>query len=531
MPLGHSDASPGPGSIPRLKGLTPALIGLLDAAGRALDRRDLKGAQSPLSEAVRLSPEHPEVLRLCAVACVIGGQPADAVAALRHALRQCPDDALLYNNLGSALNATGQGDAAVTAFRRATEFGPNLAAAWYNLGKTLKVRADTAGADEALARAVALAPEHIAARIVYADNLKAIGRVGAAEAAYREALHRDPGAAHAWWGLANLKTVRFDAAETAELGRRFADRAARDRAALGFALAKALEDQDRHADAFGVLTEANALRRAEVPWNAAQLSGQIDAIASAFAAMPRDAGDRGREVVFVVSLPRSGSTLVEQILAAHPEVEGAGELPDLVGVIGEESARRGAAFTEWAAGATDEDWRRLGERYLERTEPWRRARPRFTDKSLLNWPYVGAAARMLPGARFIDCRRDPLETALSCYRQWFNQGQGWSYGIEDIAACLADHGRLMRHWHALLPDSILTLTHEHLLADPEGTVHGLLDFCGLEFDPRCLDFHAAERSVRTASAAQVRRPLARSTGRADLYGPSLDPLRRALASR
>ena len=527
----HPDASPTPGSIPRLKGLTPELVRLLDLAGRALDRRDLAGAELPLSEAFHLAPEHPEVLRLFAVACVIGGRPGEAVAALRHALERCPDDALLYNNLGSALSANGEGEAALVAFRRAAELGPQLAAAWYNLGKTLKARAESAAADDALERAVALAPAHVAARIVYADNLKAIGRIAEAAAAYREALRHDPGAAQAWWGLANLKVVRFDPGDTAELERRFADSGARDRPVLGFALAKALEDEDRFAEAFGVLNEANALRRRQVSWDAAQSSREVDAIASAFAGPARDGGDRGREVIFIVSLPRTGSTLVEQIIAAHPDVEGAGELPDIAIVIGEESKRRGAAFPGWVAQATAADWQRLGERYLERTQRWRRERPRFTDKSLLNWPYVSAAARMLPGARFVDCRRDPIETALSCYRQWFNQGQAWSYAIDDIAACLADHERLMRHWHAVLPDAMLTIVHETLLADPEGTVRRLLYFCGLAFDVRCLEFHAGERSVRTASAAQVRQPLARSTGRVDRFGALLDPLRRAIASR
>jgi hypothetical protein len=242
--------------------------------------------------------------------------------------------------------------------------------------------------------------------------------------------------------------------------------------------------------------------------------------------MPSD--DFGREVVFIVSLPRAGSTLVEQIVAAHPEVEGAGELPDLSIVIDEESRRRGAAFPAWVGEAGTADWRRLGERYLERTARWRTERPRFTDKSLLNVPYVGAAAAMLPGARFVHCRRDPVETALSCYRQWFAQGQAWSYAIDDIAACVHGHARLAERWQTLLPGAFRAIVHEELAAEPETTVRGLLDFLGLPFDARCLEFHRSTRNVRTASAAQVRQPLRRDTGRADRYGRLLDPMRRAL---
>jgi tetratricopeptide (TPR) repeat protein len=341
-----------------------------------------------------------------------------------------------------------------------------------------------------------------------------------------------PNTAHAWWGLANLKTARFDAADTAELERHFTQAGSRedDHAALGFALAKALEDQDRYADAWRVLRDANALRRAQQPWDAAAFSRGIDAIMAVFDTAPMPAGDPalGREVIFIVSVPRSGSTLVEQIVATHPEVEGAGELPDLAAVLDEESRRRGESFSQWANQAEAQDWQRLGERYLERTLRWRARRPRCTDKSLLNWQFVGAARAMLPGARFVYCRRDPLETALSCYRQWFNAGQAFSYSIEDIGAYLRDHQRLMHFWRARHPNAIFEHVHEALLADTETSVRRLLESCGLTFDSACLDFHRSERNVRTASAAQVRIPLQRNTPRTVLYGALLDPLRHAL---
>jgi len=515
----------------RMRGLSTEVARLLAQAGAYLDKRDPAGAAQALAGARALAPDHPEVLRLWAVACILEGHPDAAVAALRRALAANADDALLHNNLGSALAACGDSEGATAAFRRATELAPALAAAWYNLGKTLKARAQSNAAGDALERALALAPRHVAARVVYADNLKALGCIGDAEAAYRKALRYKPGAAHAWWGLANLKTVRFDAADAAALERCFAhDVAAEDRPALGFALAKALEDQDRYSEALDVLHQANALRRQQQPWDAGAFSREIDAIMATFANLPRSgqADGRGSEVIFIVSLPRAGSTLIEQIIASHPDIEGAGELPDLAAIIDEESRRRGAAFPVWAATADADDWKRLGESYLERTARWRLQRSRFTDKSLLNWPYVGAAAAMLPGARFVQCRRDRVETALSCYRQWFNQGQAFSYALDDIAAYLRDHDRLARLWSERLPSACHTLVHEDLLADPETCVRHLLAFCGLSFDARCLEFHRSERSVRTASAAQVREPLRRETGRAARYGDLLEPLRRAL---
>jgi len=518
----------------RMSGLSAEAARLLSLAGEQLERRDVARA-TPLIEGARaLQPNHPEVLRLWSVAHTLAGRTDEAILALRRALDALPDDALLHNNLGSALRASGDMEGAIAAFRRATELAPSLAAAWYNLGRTLKALALSEQAGPPLERAVSLAPRHVSARIVYGDNLKALGRIDEAEAAYRKALRQRSDAAFAWWGLANLKTVRFDAADALALTRCFeqADRAEDERAVLGFALAKALEDQDRYAEAFAVLGQANALRRRQQPWDAAAFGRSVDATIAAFRNIPIGAPSepqaQGHEVIFIVSMPRSGSTLVEQIIAAHPDVEGAGELPDLSAVIAEESRRRGVAFPEWTTSAGADDWERLGQRYLERTARWRERHPRFTDKSLLNGPYVGAAAAMLPGARFVHCRRDALETALSCYRQWFNHGQAFSYAIEDIAAYVRDHERLMRAWSDRLPQAFFTQVYEDLLADPDAAVHRLLDFCGLAFDPRCLEFHRSGRSVRTASAAQVREPLRRDTGRAGLYGVALEPLRRAL---
>jgi hypothetical protein len=238
----------------------------------------------------------------------------------------------------------------------------------------------------------------------------------------------------------------------------------------------------------------------------------------------------GREVIFIVGLPRSGSTLVEQILAAHASVAGGNELLDLPDTLEEESRRRGSRFPTWIHQAEAADWERLGRRYLERTARWREQRPMFTDKGLSNWRYVGAVAAMLPGARFIDCRRDPVETCLACFRQLFAKEQAFTYDLSELAAFWRDYDRMMQVWQQRYPDKVHKLVHEDLLADPEREIRRLLDFCALSFDATCLRFHEVEREVRTASAAQVREPLRRSTARADRYGDLLAPLRRSLAA-
>jgi hypothetical protein len=273
------------------------------------------------------------------------------------------------------------------------------------------------------------------------------------------------------------------------------------------------------------------MQRRRLRWNAAEHRAGIGAIEAAFAAaLPAPVDPRrGSEVIFIASIPRSGSTLVEQILASHPEVEGANEITDLPHVLDAESTRRNRPWIDWMREATPADWSRLGTEYLARTARWREHKPRFADKNLLTWKHVGAALAMLPAARAVIVRRDPLETCLACYRQWFAIGSEFSYDLDDMADYCVDFVRLSRFWLQRFPDRVFDLEYEALLADPEGVIRRLLDFCGLPFDPACLDFHQTRRTiVSAASAAQVRQPLQRGTLRSLNYGNLLDGLRRRL---
>lgn len=508
----------------------------LQAAAQFLRQRDSARMLHALQAVLAEAPGHPDALRLQAVALQIAGRSDEAIAAIGKALALHPDDAVLLNALGGVLSEAGRGDAALAAFRRACELQPDLASAWCNLGMTLLARGTIEEARSAFARALDCEPRHALARTGLANTLKMLGQAAAAAAEYRAVLVADPANVHAWGGLGELKTVPFDDRECAMLlelhaRARDGDRATEDRATIAFALARALEDRARYAEACAVLDQANAAMRRITPWDAAAFSRSIEAIAAAFDVPPAANPDasRGANVVFVVSLPRSGSTLVEQVLSAHSRVEGAGELPVLANLVQAESQRRGEPFPAWVAHADARDWARLGDEYLARTESARRSRPMHVDKALFNWPLVGAIRAMLPAARIVNCRRDPVETCWSIWRQRFARGQqAFSYDLASIAACWTDYDRLMFRWHARHPGRIHELAYERLVAEPEPTVRALLDFCGLPFEPACLRAHAAKRTVRTASAAQVREPLRDDTARAPRYGALLDPLRRLL---
>ena len=518
----------------RLEGLSAIGARYLQQAARDLDQGRLDDAARALQAVTALAPQHPEVLRLQAVIAWRRGQPAQGLAPLQRALAQWPDDAHILGNLGGVLAALGDADNAVRVFARASEVAPAQAGNWFNLGLALEALARHDEADAALRRALELEPGHLGARLAHASNLAALGDVDGAAAAWRAATVVAPNSAQAWFGLVDLKTTRLSDDELAALEALYTSATIDDdaRATAGFAFGKALEDHSRHDEALAVLQVANALRRRHARWDAREFSRGVDSIIDAFGRTEAAADaepDEGGDVVFVVGMPRSGTTLVEQILGAHPGIEGASELPDLDVVIREESHRRGQPFVAWVPLATPEDWRRLGRRYLERTRRWREHRPRHVDKMPDNWLVAGAALAMLPRARVVDCRREALETAWSCYKQRFANGRHlYAHDFADIAAQLRDHDRLMRHWERRFEGRVRVQSYEALVSDPESEVRALLAFCALPFDPACLEFHRAQRAVRSASAAQVRRPIEPDTARAKDYGDRLAPLRRLL---
>jgi hypothetical protein len=329
--------------------------------------------------------------------------------------------------------------------------------------------------------------------------------------------------------LANLKTESFTPADAKQIRHILQNQQLPPdaRALLGFSLYKALEDQRDYTGAFQALREANAVKRQLVTWDAAAEQAHVGAIIEAFRhplPAPLDP-TLGHEVIFIASLPRSGSTLVEHILASHPLVEGANEISDLSDVLEDESKRRGKDFPYWVTDATAEDWARLGKHYLARTARWRTKRPYFTDKGLQNWQWIGAIRAMLPGSKIINCHRDPVETCFACYRQLFSEGIHFSYDLEDLASYYNDYQRLSSYWQKQHPSQVLDLTYETLVQESEAQIRRLLAFCALPFDAACLSPHQTQRDVHsTASAAQVRQPIRADTARSPLYRDFLGPL-------
>lgn len=513
----------------RLQGLSSIGIQHITAAGRALDAGRVDQAFEQLAPVSAAYPNHPEVLRLHAGILSQRGLHTEALRVMQQALAQRPRDPVYHNTMGTLLGDAGEYELAIVSLQRACELQPAIPFAWYNLGLMLTRCVRNNEAIVALQQAVSLDPDQMDARALLADMLRTRGRIEDASIEYRKVLSERPTTGMAWWGLADLRTTRFTDNDIQRMRAAAQDRRASDDdlVAIGFALAKALEDTGRDADSLATLASANEIARRRQVWNSRAFFQNIAAIDAAFSQPQTVVSETiGEQVIFITSLPRSGSTLVEQILASHSSVEGAGELPDLPLVLSEESRRRGMPFPQWVSAMQPADWERLGHRYLERTARWRQQRPIFTDKLPSNWIYIGAIRAMLPAAHIIACRRDPLENCFSCYRQHLAHNE-YKRTFEDLADFWRAFDQHVRQAGKLYPSHVFEHSYESLLADPENHIRRLLNFCGLPFESACVNFHESRREVRSPSATQVRQPL-HDTSRASRYGALLDPLRAAL---
>jgi tetratricopeptide (TPR) repeat protein len=384
-------------------------------------------------------------------------------------------------------------------------------------------------------------PEHAELHLSMAHTLKTLGWQQEAIESYRHAAQARPGYGDAYWSLANLKTYRFTDAELATM--RAAEAAPRtplvDRYHLCFALGKALEDRGEYAESFSYYERGNALKRGAIRYRPELIERiarlQTEVCTAEFFAARRGWGDTSHAPIFIVGLPRAGSTLIEQILASHSNVEGTMELSDIPRLAQSLQGREGAGgapqyrYPGILAELPAEDFRRFGERYLADTRLYRSGKPRFIDKMPNNFRHLGLMHLMLPNAKIIDARRGAMACCFSNFKQLFASGQEFTYSFEDIARYYRTYIELMAHWDRVLPGKVLRVQHEALVADFEGEVRRILEFCELDFEPSCLEFYKTSRRVHTASSEQVRRPInTEGLEQWRRYEPWLAPLAQAL---
>ncbi len=533
---------------------------------------DDAGAEAATSRQIQASVSDPDLQ--AAAADLVEGRLAHAERGLREFLKTHPTDAAALRMLGEIGARLGRYEDAEALLARCLELAPGFESARYHYATVLQRCGKPERALEELKTLLARQPANPGYRTLkaaalnhlgeyassitlyeallaeyphqpkgwmsYGHALKTVGRQADCIAAYRRGIEQAPNLGEAYWSLANLKTFRFtdvelDAMRT-QLDR--TDLVAEDRFHLEFALGKALEDARDYPESFARYASGAASRRAALDYEADETTAQMRRskrlFTPAFFKARAGVGCPALDPIFVVGLPRAGSTLVEQILASHSQVEGTMELPDVGAMARRLSGGRvrgeGSAYPEPLADLGEGDFAALGEEFLQRTRIQRKlGRPFFIDKMPNNFAHVGLIHLMLPGARIIDARRHPLGCCFSGFKQHFARGQAFTYDLTDIGHYYADYVELMAHFDAVLPGRVHRVFYEAMVEAPEREVRALLDYCGLPFEEGCLRFYENDRAVRTASSEQVRRPIfTEGVDQWRNYEPWLDPLKTAL---
>ncbi len=533
---------------------------------------DTEGADSAYAQHIKSSTRDPRLMEAAAALCENRIAPAEAI--LRRHLKQQPTDIVAIRMLAEVAGRLGRYGDAEILLARCLELAPSFAPARHNYALVLHRQNRATEALAEIDRLLAIDPRNpgyrnlkaaILVRIgeyeqsieIYADvlaeypnqakawmsyghTLKTAGRLQDCITAYRKSIELAPNLGEVYWSFANLKTFRFAPAEVAAMRAQLArsDLSHEDRFHFHFALGKSLEDAGVFEESFEHYAKGNSLRRASISYdpdeNAAHVRRSKALFSKEFLEQRAGAGAQAPDPIFIVGLPRSGSTLLEQILSSHPAVEGTQELPDIISIVrvlgGKKTRAQTSKYPEILATLGTEDFRGLGEQYLRQTRIQRKtAAPFFIDKMPNNWAHVGLIHLALPKAKIIDARRHPLGCCFSGFKQHFARGQRFTYGLEEIGRYYRDYVELMAHFDEVLPGRVHRVIYESMIDDTEAEVRRLLAYCGLTYDERCLRFYESDRAVRTASSEQVRQPIFRDgVDHWRHYEPWLGPLKDAL---
>jgi tetratricopeptide (TPR) repeat protein len=503
---------------------------LMEAALALHDNR-LSDAEPILKSHLKEDPFDVAAIRMLAELAGRIGRYKDAENLLRRALELAPDFGAARSNLATCLYRQNKPAEAIAELDLVLIDDPE------NIGSAnLKAAAlgRIGGFDEAIAlyeEVLKQVPKQPKVWMSYGHMLKTVGRQADGIAAYRRALDIQPGLGEVWWSLANLKTVKFTPDDIAAMQTALTGEISdEDRFHLDFALGKAFEDAKDFATSFAHYDAGNTLRRTKIDYDADETTAFVDSRIKLFTpdffAARANQGHDAPDPIFVLGMPRAGSTLVEQILSSHSQVEGTSELGDIPALA------RGFSDPDKLAAMSPAQMRELGEAYLNRTRIQRKTdKPFFIDKLPNNWAHIGFIHLILPNAKIIDARRHPLGCCFSNFKQHFARGQAFSYSLDDMGRYYADYVRLMAHVDRVLPGRVHRVIYEQMVDDTEAEVRALLAACGLPFEASCLEFHKTERAVRTASSEQVRQPIFRDgTEGWQGFEPWLDPLKAALGN-
>jgi len=513
-----------------------------DKAIAVLESGDAQAAEQLCRDALAGGSNDLSLKCILAAALTRQGRPLRSVRELRQVLAQDPNLAHAHAELGNALLALRKPLEAIESLQSAIELDPELDAIrlrlvrlLQSLGESRLKNGDSAGAIEAFRKGLEFEPHDGPLLSLLGNELRIIGKVDEAIASYETCIAFHPTVGEVYYSLANLKTYRFNDALLAQMEEQVASESLRDEAKSNFhfAIGNAYEDRKNYEQAFAHFEKGNALWRKRISYDSGQVERFFSNISAVFSTdIVRKKGQaivsaQEATPIFVVGLPRAGSTLIEQILASHSQVEGIAEVPALDQVIRrlDVEHERGSHYPEACLQITPGGFEELGQQYLGATEKYRSGCKYFVDKTPTNFVFAGAIRKMLPQAKIINAQRHPLSCCLSTFRQLFYDGHNYAYDMRELAHYYILYQELMDHWHTIMPGVILDVQYEDVVAHQEDQTRRLLEHCGLDYEEGCLRFDETDRAVTTASSEQVRQKIYTSSLDAwRPYEPYIDEL-------
>ncbi len=477
----------------------------------------LSEAETTLTKALRKNPNNVDAMRFLAM--VYHGQNKklnDAEALLRRATDIAPDFHQAYGNLGRVLIDNGKWEDAIKCYKKLVTLQPEDDTAWAGIGRSYTLSGSIDKSIGAYEQSLAINEQSASVHLAYAHMLKTVGRQTDALIAYRKSIVYKPQMGESYWSMANLKIFCFEPEEVAAMEQQLKTNDLTDSARVHFhfSLGKAFEDNKNYDKAWQHYHAGNQTQRPLIDYDPVENELYLERIRRVFNAdmfaANSDVGHDAADPIFVVGLPRSGSTLIEQILASHSQVEGTSELSNIGSIaVGTGKFRHdGLTYPDTMSTLTQRDYAAYGKEYLQQVTHHRvQGTPYFIDKMPNNFPHIGWIKMILPNAKIINTRRHPIDSCLGAYKQLFAKGQNFTYEKFELSEFYRSYIEIMEHWHAVLPGQVLDVHYEDTVTDLETQVRKILDFCGLEYEESCLRFYETERAVKTASSEQVRQPI------------------------
>ena len=464
---------------------------------------------------LRKNPNHAEAMRLLADIACSHNKYDDAELLLLRAVSKSPKFSRAWLDLSKVQLDLGKYPDAVKSAEHLVELTPDNAESYVALANTQAQSNQPQLAIESYKKTLSLAPKHKGGFAGLAHQLKTIGRQEEAVEVHRQNIETNPTNAEPYWNLANLKTFRFKDSEVEAMQNLLENKELDDLSQVQLCNALGLEFEGRkdYAQAFEYFHRCNVTHRSSEKYDPVghevMINKIIEVFDKSFIEKHQGQGNPDISPIFIVGLPRSGSTLIEQILASHSQVEGTHELPDLAYMVKGFKKRnaKNLHFPENLQEPGQKSWTDIGADFIQRTQKYRSGTPRFIDKNPNNFVYSGLIHLMLPNAKIINARRHPLDSCFGSYKQLFASGQPFSYDLSELGEYYLQYWRIMEHWHQVIPSKVLNVDYEHVVADLDTQVKRILDYCGLPFEESCLNFHQTDRAVKTASSEQVRRPI------------------------